>query len=187
MTPAAFQYGLWDSSAQDRCRRLELLLLTQLDARDYWEAAAAAAWRRGRGYFAVAVLLWGAALAAGRIGPGQMLVALAAGVILWGLYFALGFRAFARGLQANSLGLLLTLGLPLLACGLGQAGWPLLAALVPPGSVYYTGTTLPALAWLPGPVLAAGAALGTARLGRGRCEKELRRWYDLHHGRKVLD
>ena len=29
--PAAFQYGLWDSSAQDRCRRLELLLLTDLD------------------------------------------------------------------------------------------------------------------------------------------------------------
>ena len=65
--PAAFQYGLWDSSAQDRCRRLELLLLTRLDARDYWEAAAAAAWRRGRGYFAVAVLLWAAATAAASV------------------------------------------------------------------------------------------------------------------------
>ena len=30
--PAAFQYGLWDSSDQDRCRRLELLLLTELGA-----------------------------------------------------------------------------------------------------------------------------------------------------------
>ena len=40
--PAAFQYGLWDSNAQDRCRRLELLLLTDLEARDYWHAAAAA-------------------------------------------------------------------------------------------------------------------------------------------------
>src|SRR5262249_45079983 len=28
--PAAFQYGLWDHSVQDRCRRLELLLLTHL-------------------------------------------------------------------------------------------------------------------------------------------------------------
>ena len=56
--PAAFQYGLWDSSALDRCRKLELLLLTDLEARDYWQAAAAAAWTRGRGYFAVAVLLW---------------------------------------------------------------------------------------------------------------------------------
>src|SRR5262249_30492616 len=36
--PAAFQYGLWDSNAHDRCRRLELLLLTGLRARDYWEA-----------------------------------------------------------------------------------------------------------------------------------------------------
>ena len=43
--PAAFQYGLWDSNRQDRCRRLELLLLTGLTARDYWEAATAAAWR----------------------------------------------------------------------------------------------------------------------------------------------
>src|SRR5262249_60037960 len=50
--PAAFQYGLWDASAADRCRRLELLLLTDLDGRDYWLAAAAAAWRRRRGYFA---------------------------------------------------------------------------------------------------------------------------------------
>ena len=64
--PAAFQYGLWDSNAQDRCRRLELLLLTRLEARDYWEAAAAAAWRRGRGYLGVALLLWTAAAIAGR-------------------------------------------------------------------------------------------------------------------------
>src|SRR5262249_40027323 len=113
--PAAFQYGLWDSNPQDRCRRLELLLLTRLSAREYWDAAAAAAWRGGRGYFAVALLLWLAALLAGRISPLQMLAALAAGVVLWGLYFSLGFRAFARGVQANTLGLLLTLGLPLLA------------------------------------------------------------------------
>jgi hypothetical protein len=53
--PAAFQYGLWDSSAQDRCRRLELLLLTRLEAIDYWRAAGAAAWRRGRGYLGVAL------------------------------------------------------------------------------------------------------------------------------------
>src|SRR5262249_47050159 len=54
--PAAFQYGLWDSSVQDRCRRLELLLMTGLRPRDYWGAASAAAWQRGRGYFSVAVL-----------------------------------------------------------------------------------------------------------------------------------
>ena len=57
--PAAFQYGLWDSTDQDRCRRLELLLLTDLSGDDYCHAALAAAWRRGRGYFVVAVVLWG--------------------------------------------------------------------------------------------------------------------------------
>src|SRR5437868_9081876 len=78
--PAAFQYGLWDSNTQDRCRRLELLLLTRLGARDYWEAAAAAAWRRGRGYFAVAALLWLAAVVAGQVTWAQGLAALGAGV-----------------------------------------------------------------------------------------------------------
>src|SRR5262249_53931384 len=92
--PAAFQYGLWDSSVPERCRRLELLLLTRLDARDYWHAAATAAWRRGRGYFAVALVLLAAAVVAEQVTLGQALVGLSSGVILWCLYFALGFRAF---------------------------------------------------------------------------------------------
>src|SRR5262245_54827032 len=111
--PAAFQYGLWDASAQDRCRRLELLLLTRLDGRDYWNAAAAAAWSRGRGYFAVAMLLWSAALISGKATVFDVAGAVAAGVLLWGLYFSLGFRQFARGVQGNGLGMLLTVGLPL--------------------------------------------------------------------------
>ena len=130
--PAAFQYGLWDSSAYERCRRLELLLLTQLNARDYWEAAAAAAWRRGRGYFSVAVLLWLAAAVSGQAGLPQIVAAAAAGMLLWALYFVLGFRAFSRGMQANGLGLLLTLGLPLVAYAANQAGWQRLALLLPP-------------------------------------------------------
>ena len=146
--PAAFQYGLWDSNAQDRCRRLELLLMTSLGARDYWEAAAAAAWRRGRGYFGVAVLLWVAAVVGGQAGLGQALAAAATGVLLWGLYFALGFRAFSRGLQANGLGMLLTLGLPLIAFGLYRCDWPGLATLFPPGSVYGVAARSPTLAAL---------------------------------------
>jgi hypothetical protein len=185
--PAAYQYGLWDSSTQDRCRRLELLLLTRLSPTDYWDAAAAAAWRRGRGYFFIAVGLWVATLVAGQVGPGQALTALAAGVILWGLYFVLGFRAFSRGMQANTLGLLLTLGLPGLACVLYQTGWPVLAALVPPGSVYEPAASVAATGWLPGPLLGAVVTLGLARFTRAHCDSELRRWYDHHHGQKVLD
>ena len=39
--------------------------------------------------------------------PWQVLAAVSAATLLWGLYFALGFWAFSRGLQANGLGSLL--------------------------------------------------------------------------------
>jgi hypothetical protein len=182
--PAAFQYGLWDSSTQDRCRRLELLLLTRLGPRDYWEAAAAAAWRRGRGYLAVAVVLWMAAVAGGKLGPAQALGALAAAVLLWTLYFATGFRVFARGRQANGLGLLLTVGLPLGAFSLARLGMPSLGALLPPGMVHTAHRGLP-LGWLVGPIAAAGLTLTAARYSLRHADAELRRWYDRHHGQKV--
>ena len=185
--PAAFQYGLWDSNAQDRCRRLELLLLlTRLEARDHWEAAAATAWRRGRGYLGVAPLLWTASAFVGRLSVPQLGAALASAVILWSLYFALGFRAFSRGVQANGLGLLLTVGLPLAAYGLTRLGGPLLGALTPPGLVYSANAPAGSLAWLVGPALLAGLTLAIARQSLRRCDAELRRWYDRHHGRKVM-
>src|SRR4029077_7574505 len=102
-----------DSWVVYRCRRLELLLLTRLSAYDYWHAAASAAWRRGRGYFAVAVILWLAAALWGKGRVPQALAALVWATILWSLYFVLGFRAFALGPQGNVLGLLLTGALPL--------------------------------------------------------------------------
>jgi hypothetical protein len=185
--PAAYQYGLWDSNAQDRCRRLELLLLTRLNAADYWDAAAAAAWRRGRGYFAVAAALWVAALLAGRVGAVEVLAALAAGVVLWGLYFVVGFRAFSRGVQANTTGILLTVGLPVLTLVLYQKGLPALAALVPPGSVYRATAGELWGSWLPGPLLGGVFTLALARFSLARCEGELRHWYDRHHGQKVID
>jgi hypothetical protein len=183
--PAAFQYGLWDASVPDRCRRLELLLLTRLQARDYWHAAATAAWKRGRGYFAVAVLLWIAALCSGEAGCDRVLAAMAAGVLLWALYFALGFRSFSRGAHANGLGMLLTVGLPMAAIALYKLGWPVLSSLLPPGSVYGS-MTLTGAAWALGPVLAAILALVMVRQGLDDCDAHLRRWYDQHQGRKVM-
>jgi hypothetical protein len=184
--PAAFQYGLWDSNAQDRCKRLELLLLTDLQASDYWNAAAAAAWRRGRGYFAVALLLWGAAALGGKVPLLFVVAAAAAGVLLWALYFALGFRAFSRGHQANGLGLLLTVGLPLAAYGLQRLQWPLLGDLLPPASIYRAGTASLSLTWLFGPMLIALLTLLVARRSLKGCDAELRRWYDVHSGHKVV-
>src|SRR5262249_8205474 len=167
--PAAFQYGLWDANAHERCRRLELLLLTRLSGRDYWGAAAAAAWKRGQGYFAVAVLLWAAACYAGQLSGGQALMAAATGVLLWALYFPLGFRAFARGFQANGSGMMLTVGLPLLAFLSYQAGWPILAALTPPGNVQAASRGMVSTAVLCGSLLAGAVALIVARQALARC------------------
>lgn len=180
--PAAFQYGLWDSGAQDRGRRLELLLLTDLDGIAYWQAACAAAWRRSRGYFVLGVILWLAAAIADRITWMQALAGLSAGVILWGFYFALGFRAFVRGVQSNRLGVTLTLLLPLVTVLLAHTDWRFLAILLPPGSVYFGATDSPNLLWLLGPVVFAVAALALTRWSLQHGEAELRRWYDLNHG-----
>ena len=135
----------------------------------------------------VAVILWAAALIAGKATAWQMVAALAASAVLWGLYFAVGFRAFSRGMQANGLGTLLTIGVPLLAVALSVVGWPAAAALLPPGSIYAVGTRPLTLALLPGPLLGATGALIVARFGLNHCQEELRHWYELHHGRKVID
>jgi hypothetical protein len=184
--PAAFQYGLWDSNTQDRCRRLELLLLTHLEPQDYWDAAAAAAWRRGRGYFAVALILWAAAAVSGHSSAAQVVTALAGGVLLWACYFTLGFRAFAHGLQANGLGTLLTIGLPLGAYALYYLDWPVLAAFLPPGLVYGASVAPLSLGQISGVLFLATATLFVARQTLTHCDAQLRRWYSAHHGHKVL-
>jgi hypothetical protein len=183
--PAAFQYGLWDNNAQDRCRRLELLLLTELGPDDYWDAAAAAAWRRGRGYFVIAAGLLLAALIGGRLTLLQLAATASACVLLWALYFTLGFRAFTAGSQANTLGLVLTVGLPLGAFGLGLLGWTTVAGWLPPGMVFQAGTG-PALAWVVGPVLAGAVTLVLARYSLATCDANLREWYSQHHGSKAI-
>jgi hypothetical protein len=184
--PAAFQYGLWDSNAQDRCRRLELLLLTDLDGQSYWQAATAAAWRRSRGYFILAMLLWLAAAGAERITWMQMLAGISSGIILWGFYFALGFRAFTRGTQATQLGLALTMLLPLVTCLLAHSDWSRLAVLLPPGSVYFGSTQSPDLWWLIGPLSMAVLTQLIARNALVSCVADLHHWYDGHHGVSVV-
>lgn len=176
--PAAFQYGLWDSNARDRCRRLELLLMTGLDGKSYWQAATAAAWQRSRGYFLLSVFLWISAGIADQITWMQALAGISAGVILWGFYFTLGFRAFARGTQANVLGLGLTLLLPLVTALLAHTNWRMLAILLPPGSVYFGSTEAPNLWWLIGPLSAGVVTLLLARNALLQCDTELRRWYN---------
>jgi len=182
--PAAFQYGLWDSSTENRCRRLELLLMTHLNGHDYYDAAAAAAWRRGRAYFSIACLLWLAAMISGQSSIGSALAAVTTAVLLWGCYFALGFRAFARGAQANGLGTLLTLGLPFAAFALTKAGVPAVAALTPPGAVYAALADGQTLTWLFGALLMGIAALALGKQAMQNCDRDLRAWYDANHGQK---
>jgi hypothetical protein len=183
--PAAFQYGVWDSSTPDRCRRLELLLLTELDGAAYWHACAGAAWKRGRGYFLAALVLWAAAWIGGQATLAQVLVGMSAGMILWGLYFALGFCAFAKGIQANLLGMGLTIGLPLATVLLVRAGctWP--TGLLPPGSVYLPTAAPWSWSWVLGPLLSTTIALLAIRWALAHCDAQLRRWYDAHQGARA--
>jgi hypothetical protein len=184
--PAAFQYGLWDSNAQDRSRRLELLLMTDLDGHSYWQAATAAAWHRSRAYFLFAVILWLAAAGSGRITWTQAFAGISAGVILWGFYFTLGFRAFTRGTQATQLGLVLTMLLPLATCLLAYSDWSRLAILLPPGSVYFGSTESPNFWWMIGPLTMGVMTLLTARSALLRCVADLHFWYDGNHGVNVV-
>jgi hypothetical protein len=185
--PACFQYGLWDSSVSERCRKLELLLLTKLHALDYWIAASAAARRRGRGYFAVAIVLWLAALWSGRAQAVHVLAAAASGVLLLACAFSLGFRSFARGRQANRLGLLLTIGMPMIAVTLVRFGWPDLAALTPPGNVWHALAIGPTKSWIVGAALIGGTSLLVGASARRTCDRDLRRWFDRNHGRHAAD
>jgi hypothetical protein len=185
--PACFQYGLWDSSVPDRCRRLELLLLTQLDGIDYWTASAAAAWRRGRGYVAVACILWFAALYAQIATLPAVLMAAASAVLVWALYFAIGFWSFARGRQANGLGSLLTLGVPLIAVVLVRCGWRDWAALTPPGNVWSALAGGSHFFWFAGALVIGSTALVLGITARRTCDRDLRQWYDRNHGRKTID
>jgi hypothetical protein len=106
---------------------------------------------------------------------------MASAVLLWGLYFALGFRAFARGQAANGFGMLLTLGVPLTAIALNRLG---ISSWLPPGMVYAAAEgKIP----LVGAILASTFTLWVARESLAKCDTQLRLWYNYHHGSKVVN
>lgn len=183
--PAAFQYGLWDPTVSDRCKRLELLLLTETDSWDYWHASLSAAWRRGSGYFVIAAVLWVALAVSGRVPWYDVLAAVAGGGILWAFSFAVGFRAFSTGKQASGIATLLTIGMPFLLLVLLRAGLDTLAGFVPVAGCYLPLTTGLTWNWAVGLALTAYVTAFLTRRGLLRCESELRAWYDANQGRKT--
>jgi hypothetical protein len=183
--PAVFQYGLWDPTVSDRCRRLELLLLSELTGRDYWHASLAAAWRRGRGYLAIAAILWLALAISGPVAWYEAAAAAVGGAVLWMFSFAVGFRAFSTGNQASGVASLLTLGLPLLLFVLLRTGLDTLAGFVPTAACYLPLKTGLTGSWAAGLALTTAATVYLTRRGLGRCEAELRAWYDANQGRRT--
>ncbi|CAN5203874.1 hypothetical protein BH11PLA2_BH11PLA2_18850 [soil metagenome] len=182
--PAVYQFGLWDPSVQDRCQRLELLLLTDLNGKDYWHAARSAAWSRGRGYLAAALLLWIACAIAGRVTWLDAFGAAFGGLLLWAFAFTVGFRGFATGQQTNGIASLITMGCPLLLYLFWSNGMTNLAAFVPTAVAFLplkTGLTMP---WLAGVITLSAATAWLAEQGLLRCDGDLRRWYDTHQGLK---
>lgn len=185
--PAVFQFGLWDPTVQDRCRRLELLLLTELGGEDYWHASLSAAWRRGRGYLVASIILWLALGISGRNSWPEVIAVGVGGVMLWMLSFAVGFRSFATGAQGSGLASMMTLGFPLILFGLLRLGLDPLANLLPVGLCYMpvrpgAGLTL---SWFVGVGLTAALTIALTRHGLANCEANLRRWLDRHQGMQV--
>lgn len=185
MVPAIFQFGLWDASSQDRCKRLELLLLTELSSLDYFHASLAASWRRGRGYLCIAMMLWLALALGGRVSVPEAIAATAGGFALWAFGFAVGFRAFSTGHQTSGLSSLVALGLPMVLFGLMRAGQYELAGLVPTGLCHLPVSRGLNVGWICGMVLTISFTAWLIRVGLKHCDRDLRKWYDANQGTRA--
>lgn len=185
--PAVFQFGLWDPTVQDRCRRLELLLLTDLKGSDYWQASLAAAWKRGRGYLFAAGVLWLALGISERVGWLQVIAATAGGLAVWGLAFAVGFRAFAAGGRVNTFATTAILAAPLALIALVRLGADEAANLLPAGLCYMPLGVGLSWAWAVGFVATVGTTVLLTYIGLTRCDADLRQWYDQNQGRKSVE
>jgi hypothetical protein len=183
--PAAFQYGLWDSTISSRCQRLELLLLTELNSYDYWRASLAAAWRRGYDYLIFAGLLWVSLAISGRAAWVEAVAAAFGGLLLWSFSFAVGFRAFSTGRQSSGLASALTLGLPLLLVVLVRANLESIAAFIPTAACYLPLRIGVTESWAAGVAVTLAATIWLTDRGLSCCDRELRCWYDANQGRKT--
>ena len=163
--PAAFQYGLWDSTVRDRCRRLELLLLTDLDGGRYWHASLAAAVRAAGATFRRPGAVAGDAV----LGPGRAGVAARGGRDRVGVLVVVGFRRPAAGCRRTASARCSTTG-PAAPGGWPGPPAPVLARRWPAGGGLAALTEPPSWRWLPGPLLAGllTLAIALARSGRVR-------------------
>lgn len=197
VVPTAFLNGLWDSNAQVRCRRLELLLTTPLSGWDYLQGSMVAGWTRGRGYVLAALSLWIAMAVTGRISW----AACAACLLLAGnflvLYFAAAFRNFARLSDDGSVstrGLLWSVGPPALTLLLFQADWTLAGVATPLGAVYFASLApleqaqaVGTMTGWPWAIIVAEnllfllAAVWSLREGVRRFDTEIREWFSQYH------
>jgi hypothetical protein len=102
---------------------------------------------------------------------------------LIGLYFAIGFRCFARNRGTTTLGFLLTVVLPLAVWGLVAAGGEASARVLPPGLVFYA-TATPIQPVELAVTLAVTLAITVFFIRRAivTFDADLRAWYDEHHG-----
>lgn len=142
LVATAFMSGLWDSSVQQRIGRMELLLATPLEPRDFLGGCLAASWTRAKGYLPAAVVVWLSALVAERITPAAFAGLLLLGAVYAAFYFALAFRFFARvagDRAAATLGMAMSLGIPAFAVGVIILNWGYAAAFCPLSAMYLLG------------------------------------------------
>lgn len=182
--PAAYQFGLWESSTAARCKRLEVLLLAPFAPLDYLRASGKAAWCRGRGYFLAAAILWLAGWLSGRLSLSHAALAVAAGASVWLVFFSVGFFFLGQTRGATAVGFFLSVLLPALLLGLAHTPWAIAAMWLPPGTVYAAASGVPWDAIAAGTAVAL--ALAAALLAWSLCtfDGHLRSWYNRHAGAK---
>ena len=83
--------------------------------------------------------------------------------------------------------MLLTLGLPLLVFVLDRLHLPFVGVLLPPGLVFAAGAgATPVLALLASALLLLSVTVAISLRAMKYCDRNLRCWYDVNQGQKVM-